>query len=311
VDRINYDVFADWLINNFCNFKCEYCHPMGSDKGHNIEKIINGFDETKLTWWIRMSGGEPFFQPNFEHLCKGLEKHFISINTNLSAKNVYDFAEQVNPERVVDIQCALHIDERMRLNLVDDFIDKFKFMEEHGFNVYASQVMYPPILNRFEHIFDDFQEKGIYIRPKIFRGYYNQKRYPASYTEEEREKILSYLKEMDGLPQAVQIGPNLEKHLIFGDVSFRGLLCKTGKDMVTISYNGDVFRCHGEMTRIGNIFEGRIKFLEEPKPCLTKICPCPYHGLRFAEGTPQIIKNGTIDQMKSLAGKTMKLLKLN
>ena len=47
--------------------------------------------------------------------------------------------------------------------------------------------------------------------------------------------------------------------------------------------------CYGVAVDLGNIFEGEIHFLEKAEPCTADICPCPYYGLKCAEGTPKII----------------------
>ena len=46
---------------------------MGLDV-YDIFRVIKGFDKSGLVWRIHMTGGEPFWQPNFEELYKGLEK---------------------------------------------------------------------------------------------------------------------------------------------------------------------------------------------------------------------------------------------
>jgi len=300
---MKYDVLADWQINTFCDFKCEYCiaesisKQYPQQKGHDIDKIIRGFNESGLVWWVHMSGGEPFYQPNFIELCRGLNKHYISINTNLSTKNVYDFAEQVDPKRVAFVHCSLHIDERERLNLIKDFVDKYNSLRKNGFSTYATQVMYPTLLKRFDEIFDFFRENRIIIRPKVFRGYYEQKLYPASYTEEERSKILKYSKlseKISDLYFDTQIDPNLDRFFVHGDLSFKGNLCKAGKNFVVIAYNGDIIRCNGEQIKLGNIFDGGLNLLKDSRPCSSEFCPCPYYGLKFAESNYKLDKSNAI-----------------
>lgn len=265
---MDYDVFADWQINTFCNFRCVYCHQRGQERGQDAKKIIDGFNNTGLKWWIRISGGEPLFHPEFVALCKGLNRHLISVNTNLSANNVSAFAQEVEPEQVASIQCALHIDERERLHLVRDFIGKFQLLQEH--HAYVSQVMYPPVLARFDDIYRTFEAEGIQIRPKVFVGTCQNKRYPKSYTEEDKEKILAYTPS------------GKDKLFLERGLSFKGRQCEAGQKMVYIKYDGTVLRCQGEKDKLGNLFNGGMSLLTESKRCSTKICPCPYHGLRFA-----------------------------
>lgn len=308
-----YDIIADWGINKFCNFRCEYCFIQNSAKqnsiykGHDITKIINGFNKFGKIFWIHMSGGEPFLQPNFVELCEMLtKKHYISINTNLSMKNIYEFAERIDPKRVILINCSLHFNERERKNLVNDFIEKYHYLTDKGFNIYATQVLYPPILQRFDDIFRFFKENGIILIPKVFIGMYRYKYYPQEYTKEDRSKILKYI--MASSESSKELGERseihqfcrpdiLEKELIYGDLSFKGLPCGAGKDLVAIEYNGDIIRCAGERTKIGNLFEGKINLFKDAKFCSARICPCPYHGLVYAKGKPEIVKVSIKDMM--------------
>jgi len=298
---MRYDIFANWRINLLCNFRCEYCFysvfiedkkKQNLNGEYSIEKVIEGFNKSGLIWLIYITGGEPFLQPGFLELCRGLtEKHYIGINTNLSTKNIYDFAKYINPEKVRFIHSSLHIDERKRLDLIDDFLQKYHLLKKAGFNIYVTQVLYPPVLEKFDEIFEFFKKNGVIVRPKIFRGYYKERHYPADYTQKEREKILNYFeisRKLDNL-KPLEMDPALDKKFIYGNLSFKGLLCSAGKDFVLIEHNGRVMRCYGIAVDLGNIFEGEIHLFKKAEPCTADICPCPYYGLRCARGTPEVI----------------------
>ncbi|VVB84497.1 Coenzyme PQQ synthesis protein E [uncultured archaeon] len=84
---MEYDVLANWEINKLCNFRCKYCFNPDEIKqnpefrGHELTKIIDGFNNLGPVFLIHMSGGEPFLHPDFVELCTGLtKKHCISIN---------------------------------------------------------------------------------------------------------------------------------------------------------------------------------------------------------------------------------------
>jgi hypothetical protein len=207
-----------------------------------------------------MTGSEPFLQSGFVELCARLaQKHLIHIGTNLSTESVYDFAEQIPADRVDCIHASLHIDERLRLKLLDDFIEKYRLLEKRGFTLYVNQVMYPPVLRRFPEIHDLLRSRGIIVKPKTFRGYYGTKKYPESYSEEERGMMMRYrsLAESDGHSTGHLNDPSLDEFLS-GDLSFKGLLCGAGKDSVVIWPDGETIRCLGERTRIGNIFRAEL-----------------------------------------------------
>jgi len=290
-----YDVFADWEINLFCNFSCPYCFFYSRRKrrdprysGHDPKRAAHFFNNRSETWLIHMTGGEPFFQPDFIELCSRLtEKHYISVNSNFSTPNVYDFADAVDPRKVARINAALHVSERRDF---EEFINKIAYFNQRKFDIHVSQVMYPPILNRFEKTFQHLKNKGILVRPRVFRGSYGMKTYPQSYTDEERRLFMRYFSECEKTLNPLE-ERNLDwlfshdRHLLNGELSFKGIHCGAGKDYIYIRYNGDVIRCIGGDRR-GNIFRGQINLDTEPELCKAEICFCPHYGLRYAKGMP-------------------------
>ncbi len=303
-----HDVYADWQINKSCNFNCPYCSNEKSPQNNtcfigktNIDKIVDGFNGQGVTFIVHMCGGEPFMHPDFVELCRRLtEKHYISINTNLSTKNVYEFCEKIDPKRVDFINCAIHIVERERLGILDEFIKKFKMLENAGFNVYTTQVIWPPILKRYDELFDYFKKKGIIIRPRqTFWGWYNSNYYPSSYAPKEKQKILHFVKRVQEIDKKSGFGNNhlsidLDAKAINGFYSFKGLPCSAGKEFIRIEYDGKVKRCPTEKMVLGNIFEEKIKFLDKPAICNSKICNNCYYGFVLAKGKSELITKQTL-----------------
>ena len=112
--KVKCEMEINWVINDFCNFNCEYCYPdakMNKFIGlRDISKIVDGFRRTGLKWLIYITGGEPFMFPRFVDLCEKLTKeHIISVNSNISHADVFHFAERINPERLRCVHCSLHI----------------------------------------------------------------------------------------------------------------------------------------------------------------------------------------------------------
>lgn len=313
------DKEVNWLITDFCNFNCVYCFS-GLIKNKfiglpDIEKIVRGFNKTGLTWLICFSGGEPFLFPDFVTLCQKLtEKHIISLNTNLSHKDVYRFAEDINPDKVRCIHCSMHIHELKKRDLIKEFIKKFQLLKIKGFYVFASYVLYPPFFNEFFKDYDFFKSEGIILRPKVFRGgcnkfnIFNLKifknlkifrdtvklfeiNYPGGYTKQQKKLILSYIErsqneggfnikhkedELKGRLSDVY----LEERLIDGLPSFKGKYCMAGKVFVRMTPEGEVFRCYDDEQYLGNLFNGKLKFFNKPTKCKVKLCSSPYMGFR-------------------------------
>ena len=72
--------------------------------------------------------------------------------------------------QVRSINCNIHIQERIRLNLMEDFIKKYHLLKDKGFFVIASYVTYPPLIKRLARDYAFFKSRGIIIRPKLYRG---------------------------------------------------------------------------------------------------------------------------------------------
>ncbi len=312
---MNYDIEVDWHINDFCNFNCIYCFDKCNKKQAFIglsdtKKIINAFDKTGLVWLIGLTGGEPFFVPNFLGLCEGLtKKHSISINTNLSHKDVVRFSEIINPEKVSVIHCSLHIQERKRLNLVKDFINKYRLLKEKGFFIYASYLMYPHLLGRFKKDYLYFKSEDITLKPKIFKGncsrfkiidspifkkirHYFGSNFPEAYSQQQKKIIKDYMlkseregdfnhKQSDILEKGILSDVSFDEFSIDGLPSFKGLDCLAGKKFVRMTPQGDVYRCHGEKQYMGNLFDGHIEIFDGPKKCTANVCRCAYVGYKY------------------------------
>ena len=334
---ISCDIDASWRVNSYCNYECAYCFSRSKDKKElwkgdgDIQRKIAAFDQTGLKWFILLTGGEPFFSPNFVQLCQGLsQNHMIALNTNLSHKAVYTFADTINPRRVKWIHCSIHIEETERLKTADELIRKFRYLADQGFPVFASYVLYPPFLGRYERDYEYFKARGIVIWPKIFRGPYTPirspyrkglfrkinraaeilfaRQYPQAFREPEQKKILAYMDQSrrDAEVLKCSVPVMLEEHLphvwhdrkvLGGLPSFTGQPCRAGRDFVVISERGDVSRCHGEAgTRLGNIFAGEFHRATADQPCRANTCICPFEGFHYLVPKDQAVISDAVHQ---------------
>ncbi len=141
-----------WHINDNCNFRCDYCHTWLSSKTQEpikVSRLSEGLRTLGNDWVFLISGGEPFLEPNFIEICQELtKKHFLALNTNLSLNNIYDFADQVDPERTIFINAAVHIIEREKTDKnLEAYIEKAhypaSFTEEEGEFIRAFDADWP------------------------------------------------------------------------------------------------------------------------------------------------------------------------
>jgi len=164
-----------------------------------------------------------------------------------------------------------------------------------GFSTILSLVTYPPLLKRLEEYVALFKSYGLILLPKIFRGYYDERRfrlrkrhYPESDTKEERSLILKY-----------SVDPIAAK-LILGLPSYTGRLCGAGKNFIRVHPDGKVSRCPGDSTNLSNIFKGDLKLFQEARVCKAKSCRCPF-----------VSRLGIIEGEKDYRGDFEKMIHLN
>lgn len=284
-DNKDNECFVSWFITEKCNFSCEYCstvNPRGFRKFlHNVKKtfktdssrkfdiyhelddILHRFLDTGMKITFGFTGGEPFVYPRFTEICSRIIEHddfMIALDTNLAIRDINRFIETVPPSKVEYIYASLHIAERERVGGgLDKFLDYVLLLQKKGYRIGVNYVMYPPFFERVERDYKYCHDRGIDISLKLFKGVYAGKKYPHSYTMQQKEVMFSLF-------------PELKKK---GAVtkSLFGLRCKAGRNLIRVLSNGDVVRCAGDFTLLGNIFTG-FKLYDSPRPCIAKVCPC-------------------------------------
>lgn len=301
-----------WQLNNLCNFRCRYCfcgeeklsaeHPLCGK--YSPEHVAKCFSDTGYVWHVHMSGGEPFLYPDFIKLCRCLTKdHHISMNTNLSTSNVRDFADGIDPVKVLFINAGYHSLGREKIkDGTAQFIERVKLLQYKGFKVVVGYLTYPALFPRMAGEIDELKSQGIKnVNAKVFRGFYNGKKYPAAYTREERDLISKYILD----PREMDV---LEKK-----VNFFGKLCAAGGEYFKMDPAGNIIRCSSSMKRYGNFFEGKYRLDEGPKPCPMASCNCPYEGFRYlrsGKGTVAGICAEVLQEIKGVTKREITLKKL-
>jgi len=228
-----------------------------SSNNINIIHLRNALDKTNKIHKINLTGGEPFLVRNIVDLCVEItKKHFVACSTNLTSDKIKEFAEKINPLKVIFINASCHIKELERLNLLDKYIDNFNLCKGKGFNILATELAYPPLLSEVEKYKKFFKEKGIELGFAQFCGEYNGRHYPEAYTDEEIK------------------GFGLEKAPDIKMLKSKGKICNAGYNVCVVSSNGTVRPCQGIDEIMGSIFN-KIKFKKELIRCPRENCECP------------------------------------
>ncbi|MFH0826794.1 MAG: hypothetical protein V1923_02740 [Candidatus Omnitrophota bacterium] len=227
----------------------------------NISALISTLDKTNKIFNICFTGGgEPFLVPNIiEASAEITKKHYLTFVTNLTSKKIKELYEKIDPQKVLWIIASLHIKELERLDLLDVFIHNFLLCKEKGFNIEALEVAYPKLFNEVEKYKEFFKKKGIELKFDRFRGVYNGKRYPDSYTQQELKTF--------GIENSADLKMSL---------SAQGKICNAGYNVAAVCTTGDIHLCFHLPKNLGHIYKD-IQFKNRLIKCPLEHCHCPFN----------------------------------
>jgi MoaA/NifB/PqqE/SkfB family radical SAM enzyme len=273
----------DWLIHYKCNYRCPYCffndywdevnarnvYRPYTDWVKAYKKIADNYGALKLT----ITGGEPVIFPDFDKLIVELNKFAeVSFDTNLS----YDISvlenllSKLSPEKIF-IGASFHPSHAK----LDDFFKKAMLLKDKGFNFRVHYVTYPEHLNEMAKTKDLFISNGIRFTPIPFRGKYNGKEYPFSFTDAEKKIIY-------GITQTIHKVDKDWANVQVEQVKSRGKLCAAGQKYARVDNDGTVYPCSHDYTKtggkhvLGNIFDADFKLNDKPMLCEQDNCPCEF-----------------------------------
>lgn len=277
--------YANWFLAEKCNFRCFYCSVVNPQRPKRLirkiksvvspsrrryslydelDGVIERFLRTGRKITFGFTGGEPLIYPHFAEICKRLtsfDEFSISIDSNLSTDAIFRITESVFPEKVEYIFSALHVLERERVfGEIDSFIERVLWLKNEGYRIDVNYVMHPILFDRIERDYRYCLDKGLKLSIKKFKGVYQGKKYPASYTAEMKD----YLRE--NFPSESSCDP-------FGSRNFLGRNCNSGMSIVNIWESGDITRCIADTTSLGNVYSG-FDLNETAQPCIMANCPC-------------------------------------
>jgi organic radical activating enzyme len=251
-----------WCFTKVCNFDCAYCFLPHDERINaripdiDIETALRTINKTNRTCVVNFTGGETFLVPGFVSLCKALsEKHFIAVASNLSQPAVREFAEQIDPSRVLFILASFHGEELIKHKAYGTFVENYHLLKARGIMIEAVEIAYPPIISQAAHYRDILKKDGIRLIFKPFIGNYAGKSYPADYTDQEISVF------------------RLNKR-IFKAFYPQGKFCNAGYNAIAIMPTGEAAPCFDRCyERLGTIKSG-ISLREDIIRCDMRTCDC-------------------------------------
>lgn len=269
-----YRVFFNWEITYKCNYSCSYC-CFGGVAGvkEPLPTIYPGIDKWVGVWnniyerygssEIHFAGGEPFFYPDFMELIERLSAiHTMEFSTNLFW-NPDDFIKRIKPGRA-RIGVSFHPE---FVNF-ETFFSKALKLKKAGFEVWVNYVAYLTAMKEMGRYKHEFEEYGILMSILPFRGKYDGKEYPESYTQEEREH-LRMLGTSSWTEKTLDFALDKEKR------NTQNKLCRMGQMYAKIRPDGQAYSCCAKgALKLGSILEDSFSLLENPFLCAETDCPC-------------------------------------
>jgi len=263
IKPIPYQAWLHWSLTNSCNFNCDYCFGYDHHGGFvpqpiDISTVLKSLATSGLIFRIGFTGnGEPFLIPNFTELCTAIaQKHYLTINTNLTSPLISEFARQPGlKEKVLTIFASVHFGELTKRDLWNRFLDNYQLLKSSGFKIKLTAVGWPGFIGGIEFELALLHKIGAEIEFEPFLGSYAKQKYPESYSADE----LAYF------------GLTAEDSAKFEQ---KEKLCNAGYNTGIITPTGKVKACFQENITLGSIYTG-FSFKTEMLTCRHKICGCP------------------------------------
>jgi len=194
---MTFDIEADWTLNLFCNYDCEYCFSRS---------------DTEHSWWDTSRGTIPgLLQPHgknlalpfdrrrailsigFRLLCQALTStHYISHQFQLSARSgCATLPAKIDPARVQCVHGACMWGSAIG-EKAGESAGHVKCLLERNFPVLGSLVMTLEAFAEFPRVAESFSDLGVPLIPKAIRGLHQGAVSRKAYTEAEAYPIPSF-----------------------------------------------------------------------------------------------------------------------
>lgn len=276
----------DWLIHYKCNYRCPYCFFEGMWEDVEKRNRYLPHEEWVRAWKrihdrhgelkIIITGGEPFLYPGFVELLVALNRFAVlSFDTNFSCSRevLEPLLEKLDPRRLF-----MGISFHPRFARQEEFLQKARLLKERGFDFRVHYVTYPQQLGRLKECKDIFNAEGFRFTPIPFRGVFEGRPYPASFSALEQEQIYGVTREIASIDREWA-----DRQVV--QVQSKDKLCHAGQRYARVDSDGSVYPCGNDYTKsrekylLGNILDDGFKLHDEPMLCRQETCPCEFRWL--------------------------------
>jgi len=255
-----------------CNYSCPYCYDQQlpsrshkyegpAEKWHNAYK--SAFGDQPLVFYI--SYGEPMLGKAFYQLPEMMAPEpqwTMMMTTNLSQPVEPLLKTQLAREGRLNINASFHPTQTD----INPFLSKLHRLREGGIECPVIYVMYPPLMEAFEHHFRVFDRDGFLVHVRAFEGAYRGQSYPECYREDERRLVAKYaddgtIKYMLNRPPYWEVGKRAVHGMYYIYVTAKG-------EAMTQFFGDSEFTpsAYHYGRRLGNLLNGTLKLDTVPQP---------------------------------------------
>lgn len=288
----------DWVLGNFCNFKCSYCFEdsntgtfrvptLNNTIKQNINHLVNELKENqKNNIHFILSGGEPTLYHDFKELSMFL-KQYGSLGIVTNGSRTINWWEENN--KVLDHVVLSYHSEFSNVNHIVNVIN---LLSKNKIDISVHVMMYPALFDKCVQDINFFKEKfdelSINLSLKLLRntnGYsidytYEQKKFINNFHFNKKNKSSNIIKNRPNLVLNDKIIKLEPKHIVNFNGSFKGYECFAHQEFIQINRFGYIGRmsCKQEFSKLSNIYNE--KFVEDfkiPKKSITcdkLVCGC-------------------------------------
>jgi|WetSurSiteA1Bulk_404760.scaffolds.fasta_scaffold00418_16 MoaA/NifB/PqqE/SkfB family radical SAM enzyme len=249
------DLFnISWFVTKKCNYKCIYCGIKKDEDFLKLEKCnkiidyINSIEESGRKVILTLTGGESLLHPNIIDIVKRIKTTRLRIKTNSS--HGYDifsnFMDSVQPE--------IHIDAEYHYPFIwpKDYLETLEYITPRIH--FVSSKVFWDIRNK-DYTLDVYKEaKKLEEKYSNLKVYLDIPRHPFfAWDKEDLDFIESLTISKDFLIFYEEDGKQKQQEVSYPEAikmcrenieNYKGFICNSSKDSLTIDSNGDVFRCN-------------------------------------------------------------------
>jgi len=179
----------------------------------------------------------------------------IGISTNLSV-DVHEIIDTLDPSRM-----DLSVSFRPHFVKINDMLVKLRLLKQNNWSIKLMCVGWLPLIFHLDEYHSYFKEFNFSVLP--FWGTYNDKKYPADYTEGEKDIINRYVACRED--ENFKVDPQVVK----------GRIRRAGQVYAHIEPDGQVLRCSsGGESLSRNFFDDDFSLSDKPSSCPVDFCRC-------------------------------------